>query len=288
MLMLGQEPNDEEKAALVALILAGLGEAETKIVASYATPLFWTMRNDNGTETMKGGTAFLLDTGEKTIAVTACHVVEECFEDTRSSRFIQCMIGGKYGPVVPFHLGDRIIDAHHGIDIATFRLTSDEIARSGIDILRGYYHPRWPPPLAQSARGLTYCGYPGNGRRQLAPREISFGVVAMGGIATSINETAISIQLEREHLFQVLGDTAMPTDYDFGGISGGPVLAIVDNGRVRSWMPAGVIFQGPNPNGVEGEAIAGLEIIKARPIHFIKANGYLDVTRWEQLNIGYS
>jgi hypothetical protein len=179
MLLPGQEPNDEEKAALVARILAGLGEAEIKIVASYATPLFWTMRNDDGAETMKGGTAFLLDTGEKTIAVTTCHVVEECFEDTRSSRFIQCMIGGKYGPVVPFHLGDRIIDAHHGVDIATFRLTADEIARSAIEILRGYCHPRGPLP--QSERGLTYCGYPGNGRRQFAPRETSFGVVAMGG-----------------------------------------------------------------------------------------------------------
>jgi len=47
-------------------------------------------------------------------------------------------------------------------------------------------------------------------------------------------------------------------------------------------MPAGVIVQGPNPTGIIGESIAGLEIIKARPIHFIKADGFLDLERWQQ------
>lgn len=74
----------------------------------------------------------------------------------------------------------------------------------------------------------------------------------------------------------------MPKNYDFGGISGGPVLAIVQTPTIRSWMPAGVIIQGPNSSGVPGEAILDLEIIKARPIHFIKPNGEIDVTRWEQ------
>jgi hypothetical protein len=118
--------------------------------------------------------------------------------------------------------------------------------------------------------------------RWLAPHEIVFGCVAMGGIATNSNETSISILIEREHLFQVLGDKAMPENYDFGGISGGPVIAIVQTPTVRSWMPAGVIFEGPNPTAVPGESISGLEIIKARPVHFIKPNGQLDVGRWEQ------
>jgi hypothetical protein len=121
-----------------------------------------------------------------------------------------------------------------------------------------------------------------DGRRWLAPREISFGCVAMAGIASSSNETAISVLIEREHLSQVLGDEAMPENYDFGGISGGPVIAIVQTPTVRSWMPAGVIFQGPNPSGITGESISGLEIIKARPMHFIKPSGELDVARWQQ------
>jgi hypothetical protein len=163
-------------------------------------------------------------------------------------------------------------------------MTPEEILRTGREVLRGFYYPRWPPPLPQVERGVTYCGFPGNGRQWLARREIVFGVVAMAGIATSCSETSISILIEREHLTQVLGDKSMPENYDFGGISGGLVTAIVQTPTVRSWMPAGVIIQGPNPSGVAGESITGLEIIKARPMHYIKSNGEIDVTRWQQTN----
>jgi hypothetical protein len=52
----------------------------------------------------------------------------------------------------------------------------------------------------------------------------------------------------------------------------------------RSWMPAGVVFQGPNTSDNADQAIAGLEIIRARPIHFVMSDGFLDVRRWEQSN----
>lgn len=61
----------------------------------------------------------------------------------------------------------------------------------------------------------------------------------MGGIANSSSETVISIVIDRENLFQVFGDEVMLEDYDFGGISGGPVLAIVQTPTIRSWMPVG-------------------------------------------------
>ncbi len=282
MTPLDAEPDEAHKQEAIELILKGLGEAELKIAASYTTPLFWVLRSCNGKEMMKGGSAFFLDTGERTFAVTAAHVVEECLQDTKSRTFVQCMLGSKLGAAVSFHLGDRLIDAHHDIDIATFWMAPEEIRRTGRVILQGFYHPNWPPPLSQQDRGVTFCGFPGKGRRWLAPREINFGCAAMAGIATNSHETSLSILIERENLVQVLGDKALSENYDFGGISGGPVLAIVQTPTIRSWMPAGVIIQGPNPSGVTGESISGLEIIKARPIHFIKPNGEIDVARWEQ------
>jgi hypothetical protein len=213
--------------------------------------------------------------------VTAAHVAQECLWDTRRHNFVQCMIGSNGGRSVPFHLGDRMIDGSPEIDIATFWLTPEEIAATGRVPLRGYYS-RWPPPLAEIDGGVTYCGFPGRGRRLLAPREINFGAAAMAGVLTSCSETSLSVLIEREHLLQVHGDAPMPENYDFGGVSGGPVLAIVQSPILRAWMPAGVIIQGPNPSGVAGESILGLEIIKARPVHFIRADGLLDITRWEQ------
>lgn len=284
MIPLDAEPNEAQKHEAIAIVLAGLGEAEIRIAASYTTPFFWSLRNSNGDEMLKGGSAFFIDTGERVFAVTASHVVEECLQDTKSRAFIQCMPGSGRGTPVPFHLGDRLIDAHRGIDIATFWMKPEEVRQTGREVLQGYYYPGWPPPLPQKDRGVTYCGFPGRGRRWLAHREISFGCAALGGIATISHELSLSILIERENLFQVLGEEAMEENYDFGGMSGGPVIAIVQTPTIRSWMPAGVIIQGPNPTGRAGESISGLEVIKARPVHFIKPDGELDVTRWEQAN----
>ena len=53
----------------------------------------------------------------------------------------------------------------------------------------------------------------------------------------------------------------------------------------RGWRPAGVITQGPNPgDDANQQSIAGLEIIRIRPIHFINEDGTLNLGRWEQAN----
>jgi hypothetical protein len=86
--------------------------------------------------------------------------------------------------------------------------------------------------------------------------------------------------IEREHLVAVLGGGIPPENFDFGGISGGPMLMVVQQ-QLRSWALAGVIYQGPNVSGNPEEAIAGLEIIKARRAHFLLPDGRLDRARWQ-------
>jgi hypothetical protein len=260
----------------------GLGQAEVELAASFTAPLFWILRGERG-ETIKNGSVFFLDAGEGVFAVTASHVVEECFADSRSPSFVQCMIGGN-GDTLPIHLRDRIIDANHDLDIATFRVTEEEVRATRHTVLTGY-QKAWPPPSPQRDRGIVYCGYPGTGREVLAPREISFGCVASNGIATSVNEDSISVQIEREHLFPLLGEGMIPENYDFRGISGGPLIAIVQTSTIRSWMPAGVIIRGPNTSNNVEEAIPGFEVITARPIQFILPNGELDNDRWAMNNI---
>jgi hypothetical protein len=44
-----------------------------------------------------------------------------------------------------------------------------------------------------------------------------------------------------------------------------------------------VIYEGPNTSGKPGEAIEGLEIIRARRAHFIRRDGSLDTERWDSL-----
>ena len=283
MIPLDAEPDPAWEAEAIALIKSGLGQAEIEFAASITAPLFWLLRSD-GIESMKSGSVFFLDTGERMFGVTAAHVVEECLADSRSPTFVQSMLGSYRGTSLGFHIGDRIIDAHHDIDIATLQFTRDEVTRIGRTVLTGY-QKTWPPALPQVDRGITYCGFPGNGRRFLAPREISFGCVAACGLATSVNDISISLLIEREYLFPVLGDGMIPEDYDFGGISGGPFVAIVQTPVLRSWMPAGVIIQGPNPSADASQSIAGFELIKARPIKYVRSDGTLDVAMWEATNL---
>jgi hypothetical protein len=58
------------------------------------------------------------------------------------------------------------------------------------------------------------------------------------------------------------------------------VLTVVETGAIRSWVLAGVIYEGPNASSDEAQAIAGLEIIRARRAHFILPDGQLDIRRW--------
>jgi hypothetical protein len=94
--------------------------------------------------------------------------------------------------------------------------------------------------------------------------------------------------IERESLVQVHGDGAFCDNYDFGGISGGPILAIVQTPTIRSWIPAGVIIQGPNPTVDASQSIQGFELVKARPVQYILPDGHLDVAKWEMNNINRS
>ncbi len=283
--MITHEENQNHSAVDETIVInRDLMKADLEFIVSLTAPLFWTLRDSSGNETVKGGSLFFLDTGEGVFAVTAAHVVATCREDSRSPKFVQSMIGSNCGVSLPIHLGDRIIDAHEDIDIATFRVTREEIQYIGRIPLTGC-QKTWPPRLADVDGGVTYCGFPGYGRRSLAPRLRSFGSVPMTGSAASAHETCVSIQIERDKLIRVLGDEEMPENFDFGGMSGGPVLAIVQTGTLRSWRPAGVIFQGPNPSGDPAESIRGLEIIRARPVHFINSDGTLDIDRWNRSNL---
>ena len=81
----------------------------------------------------------------------------------------------------------------------------------------------------------------------------------------------------------ILGDGILPENFDFRGISGAPMITVAQHRGLRSWMSGGVFFPGPSTSDDPNEAIAGLEIIRARPAHFILPDGTLDKTRWERL-----
>jgi hypothetical protein len=90
------------------------------------------------------GTVFFLDTGEATFAVTACHLVSGFFEDAeKQTTVISVAAHGK--TALPIPMKERLIDMCPEIDVATFRVRSDELSYLNKRPLRGlqFGRPDW-------------------------------------------------------------------------------------------------------------------------------------------------
>jgi hypothetical protein len=215
--------------------------------------------------------------GEGLFGVTAAHVIRGMEKACALPGPVACQIGDD----VRFDPGGKhgLIAIDDDIDLATFRISAMEVRSIGKTVLTGY-QKEWPPSPPQRDRGVTYAGFPGVSQLWLSRREISFGICPGGGVASSVSETDVSSLIERQHMMDVMATGLPPEDFDFRGISGGPMLTMIENKGLRSWQLAGVLYEGPNPSDDAAQAIAGLEIIRARRAHFLLPNGNLDVRRW--------
>jgi hypothetical protein len=266
----------------IAVLKGPLGEYELGIANQYCCPLAW--RESKGSKPIvnRNGTAFFLDTGERIFGVTAGHVFAGYLESNADRKGPLTLTSN--GKSVELDLATRVIDSHPEIDIATFAVTEDEVKRLDRWKLTGG-QKTWPPGLPALRCGVTYCGFPAIGTRE-EPGFLSYGALRASGIATQVSQTIISSQMERDFLIAstVAERGTPPENFDFGGISGGPMLTLVQYRGTRYWMLGGVIYQGPSTIDDPNQSIAGLEVIHARPAHFIMPDGRLDKDRWAQLN----
>jgi hypothetical protein len=251
---------------------------DLELVGGLAAPIVWVHREESGIERYKNGTVSFFDTGVAIFAVTACHVIDDCLTDVESSDFVQCMIGGD-GRSLPIQLKERLVDKNSDIDLATLSISRQEVLDLGCIPLQGQ-QIAWPPPAAQLNHDVVLCGFPGRSRGLIAPKQIMFGRIAIGSNVSSVHDSLISLHIERDQMYRCLGDGNIAENFDFGGVSGGPVVQLSQRSGLRGWCAAGVIVDGPNPgDDLSQDAILDMEIFRARPIHFMKQNGSLDEAR---------
>lgn len=261
-------------------IMKDLGKAEGEFVTSLTAPLYWIIEEGNSWPIVINGSAFFLNAGEGPFGVTACHVINKLEEDLLTGKVVACQLGDDL--IFDLNNKNRIIDKHDDIDIATFKISIDEIKSIGNNILTGY-QGEWPPKPPMQDRGVYFSGFPNKEVIWLSRNRISFGATPVGGIASSINDRYISVLIEREYLIDTIGKGLPPENFNFSGISGSPMLTVVESSTLRLWRLAGVIYQGPNPSDNLSEAIAGLQIIKARRADFILSNGRLNKQLWDSI-----
>lgn len=269
-------------------IMRRLGPEEQKFVVSISAPLYWEgPRRPNGTRTVRNGTAFFLKTAKATFGVTAAHVIEgpnswhACCEEHGPTPL---RLAGIRGNSIELPFDARCVDMNLEIDIATFMIPEWEIESIDRNIYTGYQRD-WPPPPPERHKGIFYAGFASEGTRTPRRNEVVFGAVTGSGIAHVVNDRDVISQMEREHLEASLGEGIPPENYHFGGMSGGPMLYVVETSSgLRLNALAGVIYAGPNTSTDPNESIPGFELFYARRARFIRDDGFLERELWDSVS----
>ena len=252
---------DRERA--IDLCKGNFGKESLKSVANYAAPLFWVTADDNGEHKINNGSIFFVDASEGLLAITANHVFEKYIEVKGSSSNIYCQIARNcFDPIaretIHLELETCLIDKDPEADIATFRISEADVETVGATVLK-----TWPPLVPQEGLGVAFTGYPSHGRQLVGPQEISFTPFPTLTIATSVSHRLISCQLERECLVDTPGFSKLPSNFDTGGLSGGPLLVNVEKNGIFYWRLGGVITQGNSD----------LEIVRASRVDHLRPDG---------------
>ena len=208
------------------------------------------------------GSMFFLDCGRGPFAVTAGHVFEQFVEDHRLRRIRSCQVGN-----IGFRPEDRLIawGKNLGLDIATFKVTPEEIAAMGKRIVQGT-DDAWPPPPNRD-EAVFFGGFPGSERDSIGPHEMVFGLYSAMPRLTSYTEHQVCCQFAREDWIDVRGLGLPQVGYDLGGVSGGPMLQPIFIDGAWGWRLVGVIS--------EAVSVEGFERVTAVRAHFILPDGRL-------------
>ncbi len=136
-------------------------------------------------------------------------------------------------------LAARLVARDKKRDVATFSIRPDELTKLGVSMIT-----TWPPRIPDQGKGVVFAGFPGHERLRVGPSELSFAIFPGFAVATAINDRHITIQLEREYMVETKGFKPTPEGFDFGGMSGGPMLTVLENNGLSWWALGGVISDG--------------------------------------------
>ncbi len=226
------KPLSKEQA--IELIRGPYATIVERAVAGSIAPFLWRERNKKGDLKIRNGTAFFFESEGRTFMVTADHVFAAYLEARSISGSItRCQIGN-----LRLDPEDRLIARCSALDIATFQISPEEIGKTA-------FEHRFPmsfnPMLPQTGKGVFFAGFPLLARRQLSEREIENGIFTALTVADNVTGREISGHFDRERQVDKPGLPTAPEGYDIAGVSGAPLVTMVDSANLCYWRLGGVM-----------------------------------------------
>jgi len=201
-------------------------------VAGSIAPFLWRERDEQSALKIRNGTVFFVSP-DRPFMVTADHVYA-AYLDARNKfgDFARCQIGN-----LRFVPEERLIARNEALDIATFAITSEEIKRT----YDGKFAMSFDPMNPQVGKGVFFAGFPGRERRLLSEHEIESGIFTASTVADNVSDREISGHFDREYQVDKPGRLPSPEVYEIGGVSGGPLVTMVDSANLCYWRLGGVM-----------------------------------------------
>ena len=223
------------KQEAIEAIKAGFADVLFEIVLKCTAPIYWYEAHGKKLGApISNGTIFFVDAGYGPIAISARHVLDGYRKAVTERNNLRCQISS-----ILFDPLSRLIAEDAKTDIVTFKITSAEL--NELAKVAHETPSRWPPNPPKEGQGIFFGGYPGSDRL-IEGERIRWSFVRALDIASTVHDDHLTIKFERENWVCQHLVSPPPPDYEMGGVSGGPVFALIQK-PIISWRIAGVLTE---------------------------------------------
>jgi hypothetical protein len=200
-------------------------------IKTHCAPVFF--RNE--TDERRNGSMTFVNTGTEILGITAGHVADRILECCDGKPGHGCQVGG-----AELDTG-RLIARHPRLDLATFQLSEQFLAIAGSYATS---FSSWPPSEPREGEKALIGGYPGVYRQEnTVDNEIEVKFAHFGVSVSSVSDHRFYMVLNIASA-EALTFERIPEQIDLGGISGGCVFRVVEEGFIAHVELMGILVGG--------------------------------------------
>ena len=196
------------------VLSGGLGAGLLSSGMEFAIPLWWLVADNDDAVALRNGSAFLVDLGQEIFAVTAAHVFREYCRAKKAPTKIGCQLGS-----LLFDPEARLVDCRDDLDIATLRITAEEVGQIGKRVATPGL-PYWERLKPEVGNFAFFAGFPAQARGMTSDGNFSTAPYFAMPPITSVTDHQIACRFDREKSIDFTGSDLPPVGYDIGGVSG--------------------------------------------------------------------